>query len=378
MGNQRDRLDVAYLLPQTSKNGRNALSELIARLESVSFSESPLKGICIQLTRDYARLNAFMNETHVRLMDKADLLCLHNIYIGAHALTAFPELATSRIALMTHSPSFRVHEDILTLCPQLPPSVLHADPCVKLLVNFELSVMRTLYGIIWPCPESQEGYPGWDRRFGAPCREAYARSCVPQPIADGPALNLRQLWNIRPDQQLVLFLGRPHQHKGYQFFVELSHRAILENCRELVFVHGGAPPHHMSQLESIRYVGFVTDRAAAYCAADINVFPNELAYLDLGLLEALSLGCRIALRAKGAHKIVLPMCPGIPVLDDDIDKAWSTLLECLDRNQTDREQRECYVRVWKESFSLPHFVRYHLQAFRNLTDPPAGDRRSIV
>src|SRR5262249_16750572 len=113
--------------------------------------------------------------------------------------------------------------------------------------------------------------------------------------------------------------------------------------------------------------GFVTDNASALCAADLNIVPNTVTYMDLGVLQALSLGAPLLLSNRGGNRVVAAQVQGLPTFEPE---ATAPALDAIDHAiglfQTSQDLRARMMAAWEQQFSPGVFLRNQLDLARRL------------
>jgi glycosyltransferase involved in cell wall biosynthesis len=115
---------------------------------------------------------------------------------------------------------------------------------------------------------------------------------------------VRRELGIGSDALVVGYLGRYEREKGYDIFLETARRAITDpQWSDMRFVAAGYgsletedPPGNLIQL------GWRRDAAALLNVFDILLAPNRVAYFDLVILEAMSLGKTVYTTFVGGSK----------------------------------------------------------------------------
>jgi glycosyltransferase involved in cell wall biosynthesis len=289
----------------------------------------------------------------------------HDLFF-AHALVERdPIWAKERLCLMTHAPHFFVRQaagDFLEDA-DIPPG---GDHLIRHFIQWEEDVMSGVRAVIWPCPEAMEGYlPSSENGFlGA--RHEFCMTGLARPKASRDRQSVRAEWGVQPEQKVVLFLGRPHPHKGFAAFEQIAALARARGRDDLVFLWGGRERRHKKPSAS-RHLGFVTDNASALCAADLNIVPNTVTYMDLGVLEALSLAAALLLSNRGGNRVVAAQVEGLPTFEPE---ATAAALEAVDHAiglfQTSQDLRARMMSAWERHFSPEVFLRNHLMLIDRL------------
>src|SRR5205085_1144416 len=154
-----------------------------------------------------------------------------------------------KLALITHTPTLYSHEMASNLAPEIVEDILYAEPCVRRAAAEELEVMRSVHTIFWPCPEAAASYHGWSPPGTiAKPREVWVETGVAPAPATISRQEMRSTWQIESGQKVVLFLGRPHPHKGFNEFVDMADRAHMIGRHNWIFVLAGAAPDYKRDL----------------------------------------------------------------------------------------------------------------------------------
>jgi glycosyltransferase involved in cell wall biosynthesis len=296
-----------------------------------------------------------------------DLLVVHNVFAAGRIAQLCPEETQAKLLLMTHSPTYLSQEVASYWVPMATDEQVSCNTLVQALIAYETFIMRSLRAVVWPCKESQEGYGLWSQLYrDGLVKTLFAETCVPLPIVPFHPSDLRRDWEIQPGQRVALFVGRPHKHKGYHQFLALARSAKESGNSNWVFVHAGNWPEPAYDNSLIRHVGFQPFQGPLYLAADLVLVPNQFSYFDIGALEAIGLGARIAISPTGGHKHLLNVCPGIPsipVFDEAPQLLLDDLHELYDKEPWRKEQSKV---CWENRYDIKHFLRYHLAAYQEL------------
>jgi glycosyltransferase involved in cell wall biosynthesis len=209
-----------------------------------------------------------------------------------------------------------------------------------------------------------EGYQSSSEDDLARVRHEFCLTGVGRPSVSRDVESLRAEWGVKQGQKVILFLGRPHPHKGFAVFEQIAALAKARGRDDLVFLWGGRERRY-EKPSAARHLGFVTDNAAALCAADLNIVPNTVTYLDLGVLQALSLGAPLLLSNRGGNKAVVAQVKGLPTFEPEAnDLALHAVDHAIEDLQTDNDLRARMMLAWERHFSPEVFLRNHL----NLVD----------
>ena len=311
------------------------------------------------ITVDWLQANySALSRSDVRRLFECDFAVAHSVILAERMMQLCPVQSSRKLLVMTHSPTFLSHELILTRFPDGEQSELLSMPFVRALTEREQHVMTGARGVIWPCPEAADGYAVLEPSFDlSETNPIYAMTGVAQPRLSTMPQAMRTAWGIEDGQRILLFLGRGHPHKGFGRFVDWADLCSRRGLSEFVFVHGGDAGPTGRDLSSVRRVGFVRDNAAAYLAADLVLIPNLQSYMDIGLLETLSLGTRVAVSPTGGHARLLARHPEIPSIPSGTaEETWPFLRAILD--QQPRPDR--FHDIWRTEYSLHQLIANHL------------------
>jgi glycosyltransferase involved in cell wall biosynthesis len=286
-----------------------------------------------------------------------DLLFAHETLLAERLVRLKPALARRRLVLMTHAPGFYAHQIAGELRPDEPESEWREARCVRRLRGREIETMRAVKAVVWPSAGAADAYREW-RALASPL-PPFVATGVPRPEARTPRDEMRARWGVKPGQKVALFLGRPHPQKGFDLFVDWAE--ARRDDPGWLFVQAGGPPRHSKRdLGAIHQAGYESDNGGAYLAADVVVFPNHDAYLDIGLLECLSLGVPVAASAVGGHADLMRETPDIIAVGSERE-AFEAVSRALvaSAEPVARARRE---HAWAERYSPTTFVRAHRAA----------------
>lgn len=362
---------------------RPASPSALERLRRLLFERTPgLRRLRFELLGEFAlrfeqavrdwkvQYQALERSACLRLF-ACDLLFAHETFLAERLVRLCPRESREKLVLMTHAPTFYAHQLAGDTEPDSDEAVLLGAPCVERLRAEELEVMQAARAVVWPSVGAQEGYRDWKALYdrGA-ARSAFVATGVPRPEARETRETTRRRWQIEAWQRVALFMGRPHPHKGFDRFVAWANWSRSEQDDSWVFVFAGKQPRRSRrELGAVRCVGYQEDNGAAYAAADLVVFPNRYSYLDIGLLEALSVGAAIATTATGGHAELLALSPDLlAIRDGDGKDAWPALRAAAERAAADPGRAERQRELWEQRFSLAPFARGHAALARQLLE----------
>jgi hypothetical protein len=320
---------------------------------------------CAAAEREWEGVYAGLGRAQLRDLLACDLLVAHDTFLVRRLAKLAPAATRERVALMTHAPAFVVEQIAGDLDPDADLAELGRRPAVERAREREIATMRAARVVIWPSSGAQDGYPGWNR--DTPVDFAPTGVACPEPRTD--PLQLRARWEVGA-RRLALFMGRPHPQKGFDRFVDLA-EAARRRGGDWVFVQAGPAPRRTARdLSAVRCVGYETDNGAAYLAADLVLFPNRHAYLDIGLLECLALGAPIGLALVGGHRDLARACPELlEIPEGAAEAAWAGLAESALAmgSEPARAARRAH---WERHHSLAPFAAGHRALARRLLGAP--------
>lgn len=286
-----------------------------------------------------------------------DLFFAHETLLAERLLALCPRLARERVVLMTHAPGFYAHQIAAELLPDAPEASWSELGCVRRLRAREVESMLGVKAVLWPSPGAAEGYPDWRAR--ASVAGPFVTTGVPRPEPRSSRDAMRARWGVAAGRRVALFLGRPHPHKGFDIFLDWAESARAGGRWD--FVHAGGPARFTRRdLGALRQVGYENDNGGAYAAADLVVFPNRHAYLDIGLLECLSLGVPAVVSPVGGHADLVAACPELLACAAASD-AW-TRLEVRADEAAEPGRRARLAAAWAERYSPEPFLAQHRAA----------------
>jgi glycosyltransferase involved in cell wall biosynthesis len=356
--------------PQDSGSPSGLISRVIRKIEKsrvIGWSKSSQTVAETYATMDFniRRARDFVAAAFPDLQNHA-LVVAHDVFF-VHALAERDRAwARERLCLMTHAPHFFVRQtagDFLEDA-DIPPD---GDHLIRHFIQWEQDVMNGVRAVIWPCPEAMEGYLSSSENGYLGARHEFCMTGLARPKVSRDRQSVRAEWGVQPGQKVVLFLGRPHPHKGFAAFEQIAALARARGRDDLVFLWGGRERRHKRPSAS-RHLGFVTDNASALCAADLNIVPNTVTYMDLGVLQALSLGAPLLLSNRGGNRVVAAQVEGLPTFEPE---ATAAALETVDHAiglfQTRQDLRARMMSAWEQQFSPGVFLRNQVDLARRLT-----------
>ena len=197
-------------------------------------------------------------------------------------------------------------------------------------------------------------------------REGWPRECahyVPNFVELGATAPVARADHATPERvPLVLGLGRLHVNKAFDVLL----RAVA-GVAEIYLWLGGEGPER-ARLEAlakelrigdrVRFLGWRTDLAALYAAADICVFPSRYEPFGIITLEAWAAGVPlIAASAAGPAGVVRPGEDALLVPIDDADALAAALCDLVRDGDLRRRLAAAGHKRWQDDFTEAAAVR---------------------
>lgn len=341
----------------TQKVGRVLLTPG-ARHTEVSLQIHYRMDVARQSRRNWARANA------ARLR-QYQLVVSHCIFAADALVELDRNWCRDHLCLITHAPDFLVRE-IAGEIDEDCDNPAGAEHVIQRYTAWQEEIMNSMRAVIWPCQEAAESYCAESAAGLSFQNWEFAMTGVARLAAANKREELRTEWGVRPGQKAILFLGRPHPHKGFGVFAKMAALAKAQGRDDLVFLWGGQA-RRKPTTSALRHIGWVNDNGAALLAADLTVVPNLVTYMDIGVLQALSLGAPILLSARGGNKAVAAKVPGLPTFEPEANTATlRSIDQALDAFRTCGDLGAQMLRAWEDYFSPEIFVREHDNLVRRL------------
>jgi glycosyltransferase involved in cell wall biosynthesis len=150
-------------------------------------------------------------------------------------------------------------------------------------------------------------------------------------------IKARRDLNLKDDDLILLYIGRPHKHKGFPVAIEAFGRlfAADESVKLLIC---GCNPADVKRFwpdpaPGIRALGYVNDLHPIYRAADAVLLPSLYEGLPYSLLEGAAQGCAmIASRIPGPDALIEEGKNGLFIMPGNVDDLVRALNQ-IDRNR---------------------------------------------
>lgn len=179
------------------------------------------------------------------------------------------------------------------------------------------------------------------------------------PEGDGAAFRARH--GIRPDQPVLVFVGRVAFEKNIEFLLRVTHELQRTTHPRIVLIVAGEGPakNRLRRLgralgleTNLRFVDYLArgaDLSSCYQAGDVFVFASRTETQGLVLLEAMSLGVPVVSTAVMGTCDILAAERGALIAEEDISQFAAQVRRLLDNTELRRRLGEAgrvYAREW--------------------------------
>jgi glycosyltransferase involved in cell wall biosynthesis len=237
--------------------------------------------------------------------------------------------------------------------------------------KMELDAIAAADALILPNRHAVDGYfPGEDdkRRILLDRKIFELPSGVPPLLPTHPRDEVRARLGLGPKDLAVGYLGRLVPDKGYDIFVEAAQLAASGNAFGNVRFFGVGTGHLMAAdpPPNLVQLGWRTDAADLMGAFDILFVPNRIAYFDLVILEALSVGKTVYTTHVGGSKGLVQGC--VKYL---YSTAPHSIAEEFLNNVAHPDpllEPEDVIRVYQANYSEEKFVERHVNLAAEIRD----------
>lgn len=225
-------------------------------------------------------------------------IIVHDIF-NASSLAIYGANNIRKLA-MIHSPKSPSSEllDNLGLKP---------DGFLKLLGDYvEIYIFNKLDGVVCPSDTAYEAYytGGNKERF-----ELIKKVIVPSAVN---CLNVSYEHEIDKSDLTIGYLGRYNKDKGFDCFLNL-----IPLNKDLKFISAGSGAINPLPYENYINLGWISNPLDDFfCNISILIVPNNIAYFDLVILEALSIGVPVITTNVGGSKSL--QRPGVYLVENEM------------------------------------------------------------
>ncbi|NLD45085.1 MAG: glycosyltransferase family 4 protein [Chloroflexi bacterium] len=185
---------------------------------------------------------------------------------------------------------------------------------------------------------------------------------------DGVDLSAFRATYARPDEKLVLFVGRIVREKGAEVLVRSAPKVLAEMPNTRFVIAGRGPElealrqlvHEMSLQHHVNLVGFIDDasRDKLYVTADCAVFPSLYEPFGIVALEAMAAHTPVvASEVGGLQEVVRHAETGITIYPNDPDSCAWGILHTLQHPEWARLRAENAYRAILERYNWDAIAR---------------------
>ncbi len=289
-----------------------------------------------------------------------DLLFVHDTFLARRLARLAPAGCRERVVLVSHAPTYIANQIAAYVMPDADPGDWADASLVRSVRDLENETFELVRAVAWPYAAAHEGYSDYaNLEAQGRVRSVGIVTGVPSPQPRRARAATRTEWGVG-DRPVALFMGRPHPDKGFDRFLDWAETGHGDDW---VFAFAGNPATRWKrEIRGVQLLGYQSDNGAAYRAADLVLIPNRTSFLDIGLLEALSLGVPTATTATGGHREVLRRVPElIEIPTGDARTSWAAVVDAW-RTRSTPEAAAARRKAWEERYSPRAFVRAHLEA----------------
>lgn len=234
--------------------------------------------------------------------------------------------------------------------------------------KMELRAIREATALIAPTKHALDGYfRGSEeaRHILSATKILELPSGVPPLIPEKPRTEVRQSIGCDHDDLAIGYVGRMVLDKGYDRFLAIADAVSKSGRRNIrMFGIGIGPLSNSTAAPGVlSELGWRTDMADVISALDIVIVPNRIAYFDLVILEAMSLGKTIYTTNIGGSKDLAS--GSVRYLSDgDTNEIASNFVSIIDDLILETPE---YIRhIYNCEYSVSSFVQRHIALAKNL------------
>ncbi len=201
------------------------------------------------------------------------------------------------------------------------------------------------------------------------------------PEGNGTAFRARH--GIRPDQPVLVFVGRVAFEKNIEFLLRVTHELRRTTHPHVVLIIAGEGPakHRLRHLGSalglethLRFVDYLArgvDLSSCYQAGDVFVFASRTETQGLVLLEAMSLGVPVVSTAVMGTRDILAAEQGALIAEEDVPRFAAQVRRLLDDAELRRRLSE-EGRVYAGQWAARGPAQALLAFYQDLRGPRSG------
>lgn len=221
-------------------------------------------------------------------------------------------------------------------------------------------------------------------RYGVRTRMRIIPTGIPgDALPEGNSAAFRARHGIRPDQPVLVFVGRVAFEKNIEFLLRVTHELRRTTHPHVVLIIAGEGPakHRLRHLGSalglethLRFVDYLArgvDLSSCYQAGDVFVFASRTETQGLVLLEAMSLGVPVVSTAVMGTRDILAAEQGALIAEEDVPRFAAQVRRLLDDAELRRRLSE-EGRVYAGQWAARGPAQALLAFYQDLRGPRSG------
>lgn len=221
-------------------------------------------------------------------------------------------------------------------------------------------------------------------RYGVRTRMRIIPTGIPgDALPEGNGAAFRARHGIRPDQPVLVFVGRVAFEKNIEFLLRVTHELRRTTHPHVVLIVAGEGPakHRLRHLGSalglethLRFVDYLArgvDLSSCYQAGDVFVFASRTETQGLVLLEAMSLGVPVVSTAVMGTRDILAAEQGALIAEEDVPRFAAQVRRLLDDAELRRRLSE-EGRVYAGQWAARGPAQALLAFYQDLRGPRSG------
>ena len=253
--------------------GVDVYSRNVSQDRSSEASPRALKMLYILIGRLLKALfnRKYFSEEETSYLSSHDYIVFHDLFM---AIAAYRVKGLGKVGIMIHSPKDPALE--------LVDKYSSFRGSLKAVMSFAENIaVRGAGFIVLPCASAIDGYSSGlksklqKKKLVEVASGVNALEFGKRDLFDSSAVN-------------VLFLGRYNKDKGYDLYNDIAEACSAGGVK--FYSAGGG---NIASSEAVSNLGWRKDVADLLSSADVLVVPNRVAYYDLVILEALSVGTTV-------------------------------------------------------------------------------------
>jgi glycosyltransferase involved in cell wall biosynthesis len=280
-------------------------------------------------------------------LEDYEYLVFHDIRECSSYLKKAKPSSNQRIYLMIHSPVNPAKEKVSIITNNTLKFIAE-----KIINRLDCWVFRRVSGMIAPSKTALDNHYIDDIKV----RDSYLNLPIVE-IVSG-VVQLKPSRKISFGSGLVAgYFGRFISDKGFDLYCDLAEKCAANNTKVNFICAGAGELEHFCN-EHITNLGWRTDVADLISAVDVVIVPNRVAYFDLIILEAMSLGKTVITTDLGGSTILKRNAVKLIAFGNFIDEAMEilnsgnifspgTVIKIYDDNYSVKRMAERYNNVIK-------------------------------